>query len=159
MSVRSPGQPVSRGESLLFYYDYIRALPAGELARETESLRQLNATDKSEFTRLRYALLLTLPNAGIREHTRAQQLLEPILRDAKNVDPPLRALAALLLADLAEHRRLDDSLQAATQRQKEEQARSADLQQKLDALKAIEKTIAERKAAPTPASRGTVPAK
>lgn len=171
-------RPLTRSESLLLYFDYAHGLSAAELARENETLRQTFAGDKSDFTRLRYALLLAATSAGLREHGRAQQLLEPVTRDAAGRDPAMRALASLLITELAERRRLederrrldeerrrldeerrrlDDGLQAATQRHKEEQLRAADLEQKLEALKEIEKTLGgrERKALrPGPASGG-----
>jgi hypothetical protein len=139
-----PARVVGRAESLLLYYDYARALPAAELGREQEALRQSTTSDKSDFTRLRYALLLSLPAASVRDRIRAQQLLEPLSRDAEGRDPALRALALLLVGELAERRRLEDSLQSATQRQRDEQLRANDLEQKLEALKSIEKSLIQR---------------
>ena len=160
-----PARPLSRSESLLLYVNFVRGLPTAELAREHERLQQAFAADPSDFTRLRYALLLTVPGSAARDQARAVQLLDPVTRDGEGRDPALRAMASLLAADLAERRRLEDSLQSAAQRQKEElserrrlegslqaatqqykdeQLRSAELEHKLEALKSIEKTISQR---------------
>jgi hypothetical protein len=151
-------RPLTRSESLLHYFDYARGLSAAELGRENESLRQAFATDKSDFTRLRYALLLSMPGTGARDLARAQQLLDPVRSEAEGRDPALRALAVLLVAEIAERRRLEDSLQSATQRQKDEQARAGDLEQKLEALKSIEKSIGQRDRKAPPAGAPAAPA-
>lgn len=144
----------SRVESLLLWFDYASHLPAGDWAREHEQLRQRANADKSDFTRLRLALLLAVPNAPAREQARASSLLEPLTRDAPEREPGLRALARLVAAAVAERRRLGDELTGATQRQREEAARSRDLEQKLEALKAIEQNLQQRERDAASGNRG-----
>lgn len=166
----------NRTESLLHWFDHARRLSAAEWSREHEQLRQHFGADKSDFTRLRLGMLLAAPNAPAREQARAASVLEPLTRDANGRDPGLRALAQLVAADIAERRRLAEELQSATQqlqsttqqlqsatqRQKEDAARATDLEQKLEALKAIEQNLQHRKQKIPPATGGgakTAPAR
>lgn len=156
----------NRVESLLHWFDYARRLPTSEWTREHERLRQQWGNDKSDFTRLRLGLLLAAPNAPGREQARAAPFLEPLTRNADGRDPGLRALAQLVAVDLAERRRLAEELQstahqlqstaqqlqsatqqlqATAQRQKDDAMRANDLEQKLEALKTIEKNLQQRK--------------
>ena len=74
---------------------------------------------------MRYALLLTLAPAG--EEARALELLEPVTRNGESA---LRGLALLMTALLQEQRRLDANAQG--------------LQQKLDALLTLERSMTGR---------------
>lgn len=109
---------------VLAYYAQMRQLTGQELAREHESARRALAKTRSDANRLRYALLLTLPGAPATEETRAQELLEPVTRSN---DGALRGLALLMMASLQEQRRLETSAQG--------------LQQKLDALLTLERSM------------------
>jgi hypothetical protein len=144
----------SRADSLLLWFDYARRLSAAEWAREHEQLRLRSATDKSDFSRLRYAILLAVPNAPAREQARASSLLESLTKDAASRDAGMRALAQLLVTDLAERRRLAEDLQSTAQRQKDDAARAADLEQKLEALKEIEKNLQQRERRSAPGAAG-----
>ena len=91
--------------------------------------------DKSSVNRLRYAWISGLLGATAGDDARLQGLLEPLM--AKNgfaTTHPLRSVAEMMVALLAER----------TRQLKEEQKRSDALQQKLDALKAIEKNLLDR---------------
>lgn len=125
-------RPAGDAASLLYYFDYARGLSSAEMAKETERMRQLHSRNKTDFHAIQYALLLAIPGGDAH---RAQQLLEPLAREGGNRSRELRALAALLLTDLAERRRLEDG------------ARRADvLEKKLEALKNIEKSLIQRDA-------------
>lgn len=54
---------------------------------------------------------------------------------------PLKPLATLIAARLAEQRRLQDSVDKLTQQLRDSQRRSEQLSEKLEALKAIEQTL------------------
>jgi len=69
-----------------------------------------------------------VPNTAFYDEPRALDLLDPV---ARNGDPRLSGLAALLVSQIQERRRLDATAQA--------------LQQKLDALKSLERSLIERK--------------
>jgi hypothetical protein len=121
-------RPISNVESLLLYYRHIGKLKENQLSREHEISRRAYARERSDFNRVRLAMLLGLPNSALSDNARALELLDSV---AKNGSGEFSALAALLAAQLHERRRLDASVQ--------------DLQQKLDALKSLERSMMERK--------------
>jgi len=121
-------QPASDVDSLLAYFQYIRKASAAELGKEHEAARQAFLSSRSDFDRVRLAMLLSLPGSALADEPRALELLDPI---AKNPAGELCGLATLLAANLQERRRLDASTQG--------------LQQKLDALMLLERSMIERK--------------
>ncbi len=92
--------------------------------------------DKSTVNRMRYAWMSGLlgPTAG--DDARLQGLLEPLVAKTGGFAPthPLRPVADVMLAQVTER----------TRQLKEEQKKADALQQKLDALKAIEKNLLDR---------------
>jgi hypothetical protein len=114
-------------ENLVLYHQHIRKLSAAELAREHEAARQTYNRDRSAFNRARLAMMLSLPNTPFNDDGRAIDLLDPVVRDASG---KLHALALMLTSHLQEQRRLSASMH--------------DLQQKLDALRSLERSLIER---------------
>lgn len=122
--VRTGGpRPVSDSESLLMYFEYVRKLSAADLAKEHDTARQLYARTHSDFNRVRYAMLLSVPGSAFSDDARALEALEPLL---KNLDAALHNLAFVVSAQI------------------QEQRRGQGLQQKLEALKSLEKSLIER---------------
>lgn len=136
----TPGQSflVSEAESLLLYHEHLRKLSSADLNREHEGVKQALAGSGSNgnFSRVRLAMLLSLPGAGFRDDGRALGLLEPMLKESA-ASNEMRALAQLLYVLISERRRTEERL-------KDEQRKTEGLQQKLDALKSIEKSLLER---------------
>lgn len=125
--IREPDTELDR---LLNYFQRIRKLAGAELGREHDSARLAFARTRSDFDRLRLAMVLSLPNTGINNDFRALELLEPM---ARNQNSTLRGLAFLISAFVQEQRRLGASVQG--------------MQQKLDALKSLERSLIEREQA------------
>jgi hypothetical protein len=127
---RSAGAPREPGEAgrLLVYFARLKKLPAAELGREHEIARRAFARARSDFNRVRLAMLVSIPNTGWTDEAHALELLEPVLKDGGG---ELQALALLLASHLQEQRRLAASLQG--------------LQKKLDALKTLERDLIERR--------------
>ena len=123
-----PARQFSDAENLLSYFAQLRKLSGSELAREHDSARQAFSSGRSAFNRVRLAMVVTLPNTPFYDEYRALDLLEPL---ARNSDSQLSGLAALLVSQIQERKRLDANTQA--------------LQQKLDALKSLERSLIERK--------------
>lgn len=122
--VREGGpRPSGENESLLMYFEYVRKLPSAELAKEHDAVRQLYANSSSDFVRVRYAMLLSVPGAAFSDDARAIEVLVPLLKYA---DASLHTLAFVLSTQI------------------QEQRRALGLQQKLDALKSLEKSLIER---------------
>jgi hypothetical protein len=111
-----------------------------EYAQVTQALSR-NANDLA--ARMKAALIYGLPSSQFRDDARALALLDGVLHD-KKTDADTQALAALLKDYLEECQKLADSAAKARQKSAEEQKRAADLQQKLDELKSIEKALTER---------------
>ena len=111
-------QPASDVESLVLYYEHIRKLAASDLDREHDSARRTYDRSRSDFDRVRYAMVLSLPNSTFNDDERALELLAPV---ANNQAGRLQGLAAMLSSHLQEQMRLNTSVTG--------------LQRKLDALK------------------------
>jgi hypothetical protein len=126
--VRPGTPPQSDVESLLAYYQQVKGMSGAELGREHDTARQAYARSRTEFNRVRFAMMLSLPNTTFSDSGRALELLEPVSR---NFNGPFHGLATLLVTHLQERKRLDASVQG--------------LQQKLDALKSLERSMIERK--------------
>lgn len=121
-------RPASDTESLLLYYQHLRKLSATDLGREHDTARQAYSRSRTDFSRVRLAMVLSLPNTVFIDEGRALELLEPV---GKGGAGQLGGLASLLSAQIQERRRLDANAQG--------------LQQKLDALRTLERSMIERK--------------
>jgi hypothetical protein len=126
--------PAGDTERLLQYFGRLRRLPGAELAREHDAARADYGRARSDFNRVRYAMLLALPGAAFADEARALEVLEPV---AKNAAAPLHGLAYLLAAFVQEQRRLAGSVQSLRDSVQ-------GLQQKLDALRSLERSLIER---------------
>lgn len=113
------------------YFAGTRQRPARELRTEYEAVRKSFANTRSDYDRVRLALLLSLPNAPFNDESQALELLEPLSRDAGN---EYNGLAQLVTTLLAEQRRRSNQATA--------------LQQKLDRIKALEQEMQQRAATP-----------
>jgi len=106
--------------------------PGEDLKRELTAAAAALARTRSDANRIRVAMLLTLPAAGPPDDARALTLLEPLM--AKNSNgpvSPLKQIAAVIYGQIAERTRII----------KEEQKRTAAAQEKLDALRAVERSL------------------
>ena len=112
---------------VLDHYARMRRLQGPELAREQEAARRALSRSGTDSNRVRYALLLATPGTAGGDMARAQELLEPV---ARNNDSTLQGLALLVAALLQEQQRAEANAQV--------------LQQKLEALLAIERKMTGR---------------
>lgn len=104
---------------------------ADELRRELASVAQAsNPRVRTDVNRIRLAVLLTMPGAGPPDDARALALLESVSGKAGGTSP-LKQLAVVLYAQIAERVRNVG----------EERKRSALAQEKLDQLRAVERTL------------------
>lgn len=126
-------------DRLLVQSENVRRMQASDAARELEQARQAFNRARTDYNRVQLALLSLLPNTGGRDEARALALLEPLSRDVSKDKSAgaLRALATLLYNQITEARKIDEKM-------KEEQKRADSLQQKLDALKQVEKSLLDR---------------
>ncbi len=131
-------------EQLLDYFQRLRKLRGAELGREHNNARVAFNRTRSEFDRVRLAMVLSLPNTAVSDDPRALELLDSMVR---NENSTLRGLALLMSAYLQERRRLDGSVQSLQQSVQGLQQNVQALQQKLDALKSMERSLIEREQA------------
>ena len=137
----------SAGEDLVDYLARIRGMSEAALAAEAARHRR----EPGDAGRVKAALSLSLSRES--EEGDIIALVEPVAKK-DNGDRELRAVASFLHVIAGERRRLKDSATAAGNRLREErrlgeaQKQRADvLQQKLDALTDLEKSLSDR---PTP---------
>lgn len=105
-----------------------------EQKREVTNATQSFNRDKSNYSRMRLALLLSQPGATVQDDARALALLDPMLNSTGG--GTLKQFAGLLHTQLAERAK--------------SQKRADQLKEQLDALRAVERSIIERGQQPPP---------
>ena len=116
--------------ALLAYYQGLLAMTADELKSEYQGISQTYARDRSELGRLRLALLMCVPGTEWRDDARLLTLLDGAVSRKTPPDSPRRRFAILLQKLVMERQR--------------EQKRADELQQKLDSMLAIERSLRGR---------------
>ena len=101
-----------------------------DLRRELAAANLALTRARSDANRIRLAMLLTLPTAGPPDDARALSLLEPVVGRGGNASP-MKQIASLLYAQISERARSV----------REEQRKTAVAQEKLDALRAVERSL------------------
>lgn len=142
---QGPSIAVSQTDEALRYYVYLRGLSAAELAREHDAVRQAFNKSRGDFARVQYALTLSLPNTRLRDEARAIKLLEGWQREDEG---GLKRFGYFLVTQLAEQKRADETADTLRAKLKDEQKRADDAENKLNALKSIEKSLMKRSRAP-----------
>ena len=132
-SSASPTDAVAR---LLDYAEQVRFMPPSKLAQEVALLG--NSTTPAAQVQLSLALsqMLQLP-----ELIRAQELLGRVLADTSAEAQTLHPLAGLLASRYVDLRRLEDQLERQVQQTHEIQRRLDQANERMEALKAIERSL------------------
>jgi hypothetical protein len=150
MGARASDSPVT---VVLAYADRIRGVPAAELAQEIARL----ADGGDSATRLvQLAIALGQSRTG-GNGVRAQALLQRVLGQNDAEAQALHPLARLLAAQLTEARRSDEQAERQNQQLRDAQRRIDHLNDRLEALRAIERSVPSRPAGPASAP-ASVPA-
>lgn len=131
---------IGQMEDLMQYYDSLRKLPATELGRVYDKVKQNFVQNKSDANRARLILLLILPNTSFRDINSALYLLNEWPRDAKPITG-LQSFRNLLTVLLTEQQRLNQSVDELSQKLKDEQKRVETLQNQIEAIKRMEKNL------------------
>ena len=130
--------PEDQEQSLALLLEMTRAASAStdDLRKEFSGAQNAFNKDKSSLNRLRFVWLSALLGPAAGDDARLSGLLEPLIAKTGGLalTHPLRPVAELILTQIAER----------TRQVREEQKRADALQQKLDALKAIEKQLLDR---------------
>jgi hypothetical protein len=130
-----PPPPVNEEEqqalALLADLQRYASAPPDELRRELAAITQAsNPRARTDANRIRLAVLLTMPGAGPPDDSRALALLESVSGKTGGASP-VKQLALVLYAQVAERVRNVG----------EERKRSALAQEKLDQLRAVERSL------------------
>ncbi len=128
LAVRDESHQLS---DLVGYAQSVAAMRPDAQRRELNDATQTYAKDPGLYPRLRLALLLSLPGTGFADDTRAANLLEPLTASAAPAGGPLRQFGAWLYVQVGERVR--------------EQRKTAQLKEQIDALRAIERALNERR--------------
>lgn len=139
----SSAPPVTVAEdaqtSALLYRQSISLKPAPEVVRERNRLTPAASTPAAQ---LRLALLLAQPRTG--DLAKAMLLVESLLKSTEPAATALHPLAALLAEQLAERLRLEANGERLAGQLKENQRRVGELQEKLERLTNIERSLPGR---------------
>lgn len=138
---------------MLAYADRVRLMPPAELGQEVSRL----ANPSTPLEQLQLALALSQLHQ-LPELIRAQELLARVLGNtgAQTLHP----LARLLAARYGEQRRLEEQLDRQSQQTRDVQRRLDQTNERLEALKAIERSLTSRpasSAAPAARARPSAP--
>lgn len=143
------------GETLASYMERLHAMNEQALAAEAARQRRIAAANAGDLARVRAALALSL--APHSDENEILALVEPVV-SRRDAPADVRGMASFLQAMATDRRRLRESAAAAGQKLREEhhareqekqradalQERATDLQQKLDALSELEKSLSKR---------------
>ena len=145
---------------LLAQTDRVLKLPPAELAREIARLSE--AEDATADTPLLLATALAQTRQAV-DTARALGLVQRVLGNTGAAAQPLHPLARLLEARLLQQRRLEDQLDRQAQQLRDSQRRNDQLSERLEAVRAIERSLSTRPAPPPSApaapaaSKGAAP--
>jgi len=139
---------------LLAYNERLRQMSPADLAAEVNRLSALVSSADAPATA---DDVLALVLALVQEHNpgdlaRASSLLEPLTLDTSPESQPWRPLARLLAGRIAEQRRLEEQLDRLTAQRRDTQRAIQQLTEKLEALKAIERSMTTQPATTAPAA-------
>ncbi len=160
----------SEAEQLLNHMVKMRRLEAREFTTERENARNLFQHEKSDFNRIRYALMLTFPAStstavSTQDDADVINLMEPLIVVAGvangTMDSEVRLLATLLHSAASDRRKMREQLrdtQARLTLAKKDDIRDAEnralrarvdeLEAKLNALKSIDRSLNRRAESP-----------
>lgn len=132
-----PVVTVSPMSEMVAYYQHISHLPASDLSQEFQRASAANSQQDNDKNRIKKALLLSLPGTTFRDVPLAINLLNK--QPVQNQD--LSNFANLIAAVLIENQQAIDTEQDLIQALKNEKKHSLLLQNKIDAIKAMEKHL------------------
>ena len=142
---------------LVAYMARLRGMNERALAAETARQREMARAHPGDLAQIKIAIALSL--SSLTEESEVISLVDPIVR-RDGADDDLRAMASFLHIQALERRRHKESATAAGAKLRDErrateiqkqradalQERAAQLQQKLDALTELEKSLSDRQA-------------
>ncbi|HUD32576.1 MAG TPA: hypothetical protein VMR43_06085 [Variovorax sp.] len=125
-------------DAMLLYADKLRPLAASELAAE---LSRLGDPGDAPTVQMQAALVLAQTRASA-DLQRALGLLQRVVASTAPEAQPLQPLARLLAARFLDQRRVEDDRDRQVQQLRESQKRIEQLNERIEALRAIERSFA-----------------
>jgi hypothetical protein len=138
----APLPPPDEVGPLLSYHQQLRKMSQGDMLKE---LSGLGLQQRSPRVAIQMGMVLMLTR-GSGDLARAQALLDSVATATDNESAPFKALAQLLSSNCAETRRLADHADKLLVQQKDSQRRIDQLNDMLEGLKTIERTLPARPA-------------
>jgi hypothetical protein len=136
-------------EPALNYYHFLSRMTANELGRERMVLAALPANPN---TQIRTAMLLGHPR-GPQDLLKATALLESLMKSTDPVSISLQPLARMLADNYIERQKLESQIDRQGVQLKESQRKAVELQEKIDKLADIERSLPPRRPAAPGAAR------
>lgn len=144
-----PLAPTDAASRRLFAFsDYLRQLSPAELTQEVARLNALASATPSAANFLEFALALGLTRSN-GDLARAMGLVEPLLRSTAPDVIPWQPFARFMNIRYAEQRRLEEFLDRQIKEQRDTRNRLDQANEKLEALKAIERSLITPRPAPS----------
>ncbi len=145
--VAAPALPPPASKTVLDYAEQLAALPSAELPRE---IGRLGDPGDSPVRQMQLALALGMTGLPS-DLMRAQQLLNRVAENP-GVDTSLRPLARLLATQYASQRRADEQIERQNLQLRDAQRRVDQLSDRLEAMRAIERSLPARRPGPAVSS-------
>ncbi|WP_198970225.1 hypothetical protein [Xylophilus sp. ASV27] len=132
--------PPEGNVALLAYADRVRAMAPAELAQELSRLNDLQDARRAPFQDMQLVVVLGQTRAP-QDTLRAQALLQRLLAQQNDEARRLQPLARLILARYGEQRRLEEMIDRQSQQLRDNQRRIDLLNERLEAVRAIERSL------------------
>jgi hypothetical protein len=132
--------------ALLGYADKVRPLGGNELANE---ISRLGEPGEQPLVQMQLALLLSQTRAPA-DLARALGLVQRVIANPASEAQPLHSLARLLAARYQEQRRVEDERERQAQQLRDSQRRIEQLSDRIEALRAIERSFSRPNSPPPP---------
>ena len=149
---RVPQAPASAADLLEYYQRLrgLRGLSAAELAREQVALNQQATQPRADSWVVQQVLLQSVQR-GPNDLGRSLNALDAVVKNKEPANASVKQLAGLVYGFLQEQKRLEEQTEKLNAQLRDEQkqldalaAKQAALQDKLDGLKAIERSLLNR---------------
>ena len=154
-----PVAPPEGNVALLAYADRVRTMAPAELSQEIARLGDTSGdAQRTPFQDLQLAVALA-QTRNPQDTMRAQTLLQRLLNNQSEAARRLHPLARLLTSRYGDQRRLEDMVERQSQQLRDNQRRIDQLSERLEAVRAIERSLTRSGANGAPAAPAAPAAK
>lgn len=143
INVLTPDERLTLLTDTLSFNQYIKGLSHEQLEIERHRL-ETSLETSSALARVKLALLYSLPESGFQNTARAKTLLQSCMGHKNTTRQEAYYLSSLITTFLDTHITQQKRINTIKKKLNSEQNRSRELQEQLEALKTIEKTINNR---------------